>query len=230
MKHITLPDDKQRRLPFYLAMEEYVARHIDGDDLFFLWQVRPTVIFGRNQTVENEVNVDYCRSHGIEMYQRKSGGGCVYADQQNIMLSLISGDASVDLAFNKFMAMLMLVLRKLGVEAVATAHNDVLIDGLKVSGTACYRLPQRNIVHATLLYDTNMEHMTHAITPSPAKLRSKGIQSVRQRITLLKDHIGMPISELKAFIPATLCHENQELSPADIDAIEQLEQQYLEYQ
>ena len=227
MKHICLPDDEQRRLSFYLAMEEYVARHIDGDDLFFLWQVRPTVIYGRNQQLESEVNVDYCRSHGIEMYQRKSGGGCVYADQQNIMLSLITNDASVDLAFNKFMTMLMLVLRKLGVEAVATAHNDMLIDGLKVSGTACYRLPQRNIVHATLLYDTNMEHMTHAITPGPDKLQSKGIQSVRQRITLLKDHISLSLDELKAFIPATLCHDTMTLTQSDVDAIGLLEQQYL---
>ena len=227
MKLITLPENQQRRLSFYLAMEEYVARHCDSHDHFFIWQVRPTVIFGRNQSLHSEVNVDYCRQHHIEIYRRRSGGGCVYADEQNIMLSLITSDESVALAFNKLMSMMVLMLRKQGVEAVATAHNDVLIGGRKVSGTACYRLPQRNVVHATLLYDTNMEHMLNAITPGPDKLEQKGIKSVRQRITLLKEHITLSIKELKDFITQTLCTGEEPLTTADVAAIEQLEQQYM---
>ena len=72
MKYITLPTSEVRRLSFYLAMEEYVARHLDKQDSFFLWQVEPSVIFGRNQVLENEVNVDYCRAHDIRLYRRKS--------------------------------------------------------------------------------------------------------------------------------------------------------------
>ena len=71
MKYISLPTPHaERRLSFYLAMEEYVARHIDEPDSFFLWQVAPSVIFGRNQQLEREVNVDYCRRNGIAMYRR----------------------------------------------------------------------------------------------------------------------------------------------------------------
>ena len=82
MTYVSLPDAQNHRLSFYLAMEEYLARHRnDGDDLFFLWQVDPSVIFGRNQVIEREVNLDYCRQHGIAFYRRKSGGGCVYADR-----------------------------------------------------------------------------------------------------------------------------------------------------
>ena len=77
-------------MPFYLAMEEYAARIIGDDDIFFMWQVSPTVIFGRNQLIENEVNIPYCREHGIDTYRRKSGGGCVFADMSNIMMSYIT--------------------------------------------------------------------------------------------------------------------------------------------
>ena len=90
MKYVQLPDNRVRALSFYLAMEEYVARHVDESVCFFMWQVKPSVIFGRNQFVENEVNIDYCRQHNIEVFRRKSGGGCVYADQDNLMLSLIT--------------------------------------------------------------------------------------------------------------------------------------------
>ena len=113
MRYIVLKGDQgARRLSFYLAMEEYVARHIDEDDLFFMWQVRPTVIFGRNQSLENEVNVDYCRANEIEMYRRKSGGGCVYADMGNVMLSYISKEENVGLTFNRFIKKLPIMCRQ----------------------------------------------------------------------------------------------------------------------
>ena len=220
MKYITLPDEKTRRLSFYLAMEEYVARQKDVADSFFMWQVEPSVIFGRNQLIGNEVNTDYCREHGIEVFHRKSGGGCVYADMGNVMLSYITPDNQVGVVFNRFMGMIMLVLRRLGVTATATSHNDVLIDGRKVSGTAFYHLPTASIVHGTLLYDTNMQHMVNAITPSPEKLQAKGIQSVRQRITLLKDYIPQTIDELKVFIRETLCDGQRQLTDRDVAAIE----------
>ena len=227
MKYVVLPANNVRRLSFYLAMEEYVARHVDEDDLFFMWQVKPTVIFGRNQVMENEVNVPYCREHGIEMYRRKSGGGCVYADWDNVMVSYVCKEENVGLTFNRFIGMLLLVLRKLGVEATGTTHNDVMIGDRKVSGTAFYHLPGRSIVHATMLYDTDMENMLHAITPSHEKLQSKGIQSVRQRITLLKEHIPQTIDEFKAFVRATLCDGELMLTPDQVADIEALEQTYL---
>ena len=100
MVYISIPE-KDRRLSFYLAMEEYIARHLDEDDCFFMWQVRPSVIFGRNQLIENEVNTVYCRSNNISMYRRKSGGGCVYADMNNVMFSYITKDENVSFTFNK---------------------------------------------------------------------------------------------------------------------------------
>ena len=228
MKYISLPDMKDRRLTFFLAMEEYVARCLDEPDGFFLWQVAPTVIYGRNQVAENEVNFDYCREYGIDVVRRKSGGGCVYADRDNLMLSFISAGDNVGFAFNRFVGMVLLVLRKMSIEATGTVHNDILIGGRKVCGTACYHVAGRSIVHSTMLYDTNMEHITHAITPSREKLQKKGVESVRQRITLLKDHTALTLDEVKTLIRDTLCDGERVLSSAEVAAIESLEQSYQE--
>jgi len=230
MKYVTLPTTLvgDTHLSFYLAMEEYVARNMDEPDCFFMWQVKPSVIFGRNQVMQNEVNVEYCRQHGIEMYRRKSGGGCVYADSGNIMLSFITRSDNVPFTFNRFMTMLIFVLQKLGVEAAGTTHNDVMIGDKKVCGTAFYQLPGRSIVHSTMLYDTNMVHMLNAITPSVEKLQKNGVESVRQRITFLKDYISLSIEELKAFIRQTLCDGEIELTPADVETIRKIEQDYLD--
>ncbi|MCR5712632.1 MAG: lipoate--protein ligase family protein [Prevotella sp.] len=226
MLYIALPDKQVRRLSFYLAMEEYVARQVEADDCFFMWQVEPTVIFGRNQQMENEVNIAYCQQHGIQVVQRKSGGGCVYADMDNIMLSYISSETHVGQAFNCFINMLLLLFRKMGIEAVGTTHNDIMIGDRKVCGTACYHLSGRNIIHSTLLYDTNMENMLNAITPGVEKLEAKGIKSVRQRITLLKDHVNLSCEEVKALIRQTLCNGELLLTSDDITAIEHLEIEY----
>ena len=227
MKYIALPDEKERRLSFYLAMEEWVARRLDEPECFFMWQVAPTVIFGRKQVMENEVNVDYCHEKGIQMFRRKSGGGCVYADKGNVMLSYVCDGDNVGFTFNIFINMLLLVLRRMGVEATSTSHNDVMIGERKVSGTAFYHLPGRNIVHSTFLYDTDMENMLHAITPSREKLQRKGVESVRQRITLLKDYTDMSLEEVKSLIRTTLCVGERVLTLSEVDEIERLEEKYL---
>ncbi len=227
MVYIDIGSSQPRQLSFYLAAEEYVARHVDADDCFFMWQVEPSVIFGRNQLIENEVNVAYCREHGIRMYRRKSGGGCVYADMSNVMFSYITREENVNFTFNRYMNMLVLVLYRMGIEAKATGRNDLLIDGRKVSGNAFYHLPGRSIVHGTMLYDTNMEHMVGAITPSQEKLRSKGVESVRQHIALLKDYTDMSLEDFKLFVRSQLCHEEKVLDGDALAQIERIEKEYL---
>jgi lipoic acid synthetase/lipoate-protein ligase A len=229
MTHLTFPDNADRRLSFYLAAEEYCARQLRlQDDVFFLWQVEPSVIFGRNQVLENEVNVAYCREHGISLYRRKSGGGCVYADMDNLMLSFVTSEENVNFAFNRFVNMVLLVLRKLGIAATGTSHNDIMIGDRKVCGTACYHLEGRCIVHSTMLFDTNMDHMLNAITPSKEKLEKKGIESVRQRITLLKDYTTLDsVEALKALIRETLCEGERMLTASEVAGIEAIEATYL---
>lgn len=228
MKYIALPDENSvRRLSFYLAMEEYVARNVDECDCFFMWQVRPSVIFGRNQLIENEVNLDFCRRRGIMTYRRKSGGGCVYADMKNIMFSYVTDEDNVGFTFNRYINMVALVLTKLGVDARTTGRNDILIGDRKVSGNAFYRLPGRSIVHGTMLYDTDMENMVGSITPTGEKLLSKGVDSVRQRIALLKDYVTIGIEEFKDFVRQNLCDGVRTLTLDDVRAIETLEREYL---
>ena len=220
MKYVVLPDERIHPLSFYLATEEYLAQNMEDDDLLMLWQVEPSVIYGRNQVVENEVNLDYCREHGIQVYQRKSGGGCVYADKDNLMLSMVTTEENVGFAFNRFVTMVLLVLRKMGIEATGTTNNDIMIGDRKLCGTACRKMPRGCIVHSTMLYDTNMEHMLNAITPGPEKLEKKGIQSVRQRITLLKDYTSLSLDEVKALIRETLCQGERRIELFTVDGLQ----------
>lgn len=226
MIYIDLPDTEARDAAFYLAMEEHVARTTGPGDCFFTWQVGPSAIFGRNQVAEAEIDLEYCRSRGIATFRRKSGGGCVYADGGNVMLSYITGGEAVGFTYNKYVQLVLFALRRMGIEATASGRNDIVAGGGKVSGTAFYRLPGRSIVHGTLLYDTDTENMARALTPPADKLQAKGVKSVGQRIALLKDMTTLPLAGLRAALRRELCSESRTLTPADVAKIELAAEEY----
>ena len=248
MKHIALPKNEQHRLVWYLAMEEFVAANLDAlvppsatgeREAFFIWQVPPTVIFGRNQVMEAEVNLNYCKSHDIKFFRRKSGGGCVYADMGNVMLSYVCDNTDVGFTFSRFLSRVSLALRRLGVDAVASGRNDVLIGGRKVSGNAFTLLPKGSIVHGTMMYDVDYEALVAAITPSRGKIGSKGVSSVRSHVTNLKEEleaIGKPVGleafkrHLINFFCADAAGNLDEtvLSDADMTEIDRIERTYLD--
>lgn len=232
------PDGEPRRLPFYLAMEEYLARNFEGE-YFFMWQVDPTVIFGRNQQMEAEVNTAYCRDNGVAVYRRKSGGGCVYADRDNIMFSHITSCSSVTVTFNAFTGTVARMLRDMGIEdAHTTGRNDIMIGERKVSGYAFYHInitdrlthvpESRAIVHGTMLYDADLAAMTAALTPSEVKMQAKGVESVRSHVTTIREHSPISLEEFKDFARRSLCDSVLELNSADIEAIEAIAAPYYE--
>ena len=234
MIYVNLPNTDNHIPPFYLAMEEHIARHLPPADYFFMWQVKPSVICGRNQLIYAEVNLPFCQSHDVGIYRRKSGGGCVYADQGNIMLSYITSGENVGFTYNKYVTLLLSALRQIGITATASGRNDVMIDGKKVSGNAFYRLPGRSIVHGTMLYDTDITNMQNALTPSSNKLRSKGVASIRQHITTIRSLSDISINDFIAALRKFMCDQRKDLSTKsmtltteDICSINDIERSYL---
>ena len=201
MNNIVLKDTARKSLSYYLALEEEIAGSID-EEAFFVWQSPPTVIIGRNQDLEAEVNLEYCRKHGIEVVRRKSGGGCVYSDEGNIMISVISPRAEAEVVFDRYLSALAGCLKSLGLDAVKSGRNDVMVSGFKVSGNAVRQLPDRTIVHGTLLFSTDLDALENAIRPPVEKLERHGIQSVRQRVANLSDFLGpeWTVERLKSYL------------------------------
>lgn len=230
MKYIILPEGR-RRLPFYLAAEEFAARHLPpDDDYFFMWIVEPTVIIGRNQLLDTEVNTDYCRANGIDLVRRKSGGGCVYADLRNIMFSYITASgADTASTFAAYTEKVATFLRSLGIEAEAGSRNDVTVgsEKRKVSGNAFYKIGSRSVAHGTMLFNVDVERMAAAITPSTVKLRSKGVESVRSRVTSVSHY--RPDLSINQFMKAArrfMTDADIVLTPDDLKRIADIEAPY----
>ena len=114
----------------------------------------------------------------------------MYSDLGNIMVSYVSRRGDVSEVFDRYMTALTEALRALGVPAEKSGRNDILVEGRKVSGNAFHQLPDRSIVHGTLLYDTDFIALEEAIRPPVEKLRRHGVASVRQRVENLKTYLG----------------------------------------
>ncbi len=227
--HIQFPPGCEgRRAAFYLAAEEYIAAALPEGSYVMTWQIAPTVVMGRNQDAGAEIDLAFCRAEGIDVIRRKSGGGSVYADLGNIMTSLITGCGAVESIFAEYSTTMAECLAALGAKVEVSGRNDIrLADGGKICGNAFYHLPNRNIVHGTMLYDTDPRRMRGALTPERAKLQSKGVKSVESRISLLKDAIPqVTIQELRNHICRQLTNGNILLSPDDIDRIQEIETGY----
>lgn len=220
-----------RRLSFFLAAEEWVAMAMPGDEWFFSWVVEPTVICGRNQDIAREVDLGYCREHGIDVVRRRSGGGCVYADGGNIMTSYVCsvGPRTYEEIFREYTERIATQLRNMGFDATAGGRNDVFVAGRKISGGAFYRLGDKAISHSTMLYDTDPANMSRAITPARAKLSAKGVSSVASRIiTAREQNPTMSFDDFHFGLLNGLCDGSYTVTDSRLHEIEEIERRYHE--
>lgn len=187
------PSTEGRRAAFYLAAEEWVAKHLPEDSYLFTWQLGRTVVMGRNQVAHQEVDLDFCKENNIDVIRRKSGGGAIFADEGNIMLSLITPSGKVETIFQEYASTEAAGLRSLGVDVEVHGRNDIILSGKgKICGNAFYHMADRNIVHGTMLYDTDPALMQGALYANPQKLKAKGVQSIRARVGLLRGVLKTP--------------------------------------
>lgn len=227
MIRILLPDSAPRPLAFFLALEEWVAHFMPEEEYFFTWNVNPTVIIGRNQDLDTEVDVSYCRLHDIDIVRRRSGGGCVYADRDNIMMSYVSPQTDVEPTFARYTAMMAAQLRKMGFDAEPSGRNDIVIGNRKISGNAYYLLSNRSVIHGTMLFDTNLRHMLNAITPTKAKLESHQVTSVASRIVTVRQlNDRMPFHFFLAHLTDGLETGTYTLTDHDIARVKDIEKEY----
>ena len=177
--------------PYYnMAFDEYCLESLPIDEpVFFLWQNRPAVIVGFNQEVKTEVNLDYLKENGIDLVRRVTGGGAVYHDLENLNYTIVGRSEDLERDYPEYASLLAKALQTLGVPATLSGRNDILVEGRKVSGFAKRVCKNRLMVHGTLMYNVDVDVLTHVLNPSTTKLQSKGIASVRSRVANLCDYL-----------------------------------------
>ena len=219
---------------FNLALEQYVFDCMDkANEYFMLWQNANTIVVGRYQNTAEEVNLPYVREQNITVVRRLSGGGAVYHDLGNLNFTFVvdaeAGKKTIDLP--AFCAPVANALCKLGAPAEVNGRNDITIDGKKFSGNAQYIKNGRVMHHGTLLFDADLGMVSQALRVSADKIESKGVKSVRSRVTNIKPYLpeGVTVEKFREMLVKEMFAgqemERYTLTEADLAAVEKIQQE-----
>jgi lipoate---protein ligase len=173
-----------------LALEEAVQEWDQPEDVMMLWQNRNAIIVGRYQNAEKEVNFDAANEIGAKVVRRSSGGGTVYHDMGNLNYTFIRPiDYQQRLDLTVLSKPMEEALNFMGIPALIQGRNDITLEGKKISGTAQRIHNKKLLHHGTLLFNTDLDVLQSVLNVNPSKIVSKGISSVRSRVTNIKEHI-----------------------------------------
>jgi len=215
--------------PFFcLAAEEYLLKNFD-DDIFMLWQSENTVVVGKHQNLLGEINYRFVRENNIKVARRISGGGTVFHDSGNVNFTFIKNvKSTAEISFKMFTAPVVEALAKLGITATTSGRNDLLINGLKISGNAEHVYKNRVLHHGTLLFNSDLENLGQAIKVIPGKYESKAVQSNRSPVANISQFlkISMKTEEFVQFLLKVQLDKPEnstyDLTETDIQNIEKL--------
>ena len=199
-----------------LALEEYCVRNLDVEnEMYLLFYINePSVIIGKHQNTIEEINKEYVDKKGIKVVRRISGGGAVYHDFGNLNFSFITKYSPEFFHnFEKFTKPVVETLRDMGVEAELGGRNDIVVRGRKISGNAQFTNLKSMFSHGTLLFNSHLEDVVHALNVKIDKIESKGIKSVRSRVANISEFLDdtMTIHDFKERITNSIFKEYESL-------------------
>lgn len=207
MENMKLRHVKSRSFnPWYnLSLEEYLLKNIKKDEIIlYLWQNENTVVIGRNQNAWKECAWQQLEEDGGKLARRLSGGGAVYHDLGNLNFTFIINKEDYNL--EKQHSVIIDALNKFNIKADFSGRNDMLIDGKKFSGHAYYTSNNKSYHHGTLMVNSDLEKLDYYLKPSEKKIKSKGIDSVRSRVTNIAEaNSEVTIEKLKASMDESFC-------------------------
>ncbi|MDR1956862.1 MAG: lipoate--protein ligase family protein [Treponema sp.] len=165
---------------------------------FYGWNP-PAVSVGYFQGLSEEVDLESCTRHGVDVVRRISGGGAVFHHAEitySIIMPLdhpLAGESIQD-SYHRLCAGIIQGLACLGVPSCIVERNDILAGGRKISGNAQTRRMGCVLQHGTVLLDTEVELMFELLRVPQEKLKDTSIREVKDRVTSLKALAGRVFS------------------------------------
>ena len=179
---------------FNIACEEYLLKH-RTDEFFMLYRNQPSVVVGKHQNALAEIDPDIVKEKGIKVVRRLSGGGAVYHDLGNLNFTFIkNGKEGKMVDFKGYTEPIIAALAKIGLEAKFEGHNNLTINGLKISGNAEHVFKSRVMHHGTLLFQSNLHLLAQLLYVDKNRYSDRAVQSVLATVTNISDHLPQPMT------------------------------------
>ncbi len=129
---------------------------------------RPTVSLGRFSDIGESVDEGFAERESVTIVRRMSGGSPVYSDRDQLVFTAVlrrDRFASKTESYETLCGCTVRALAHLGIEASYKPVNDVLVNGMKISGCAQYRDRETLLHHGTLILRLDSEMMDNVLRP-----------------------------------------------------------------
>ena len=202
-----------------LSIEHYLLQNTPRDSVvLFLYINRPCVVIGRNQNPWLEADLGIVgqsakntKEEGegvIQLVRRRSGGGTVFHDEENVNYSVICPTA--DFSRDRHAEMVARAMREFNARARVNERHDIVLDqgklnaeqlgpdtenmhqtayysddepSLKVSGSAFKLTRHRSLHHGTCLLGSDLDIMKNCLRSEARPfLKARGVDSVRSPV------------------------------------------------
>lgn len=213
---------------FNAAAEEYLMKSIEGD-AFMIWRNEPSVIIGKHQNTNKEINQKFVYQKDLPVVRRISGGGAVFHDPGNINFTFIfSGRTTHPIDFKLFTQPVIAFLRSVGLEVELQGKSNLTIHGKKISGNAAHVFRDKVIYHGTLLFDTDLNSLHASLKQDKSRYNGNTINSQPANVVNLREYFpSLTVADLSDLFVDHIVETNPgsiliELSDADIKNIFEL--------
>jgi lipoate-protein ligase A len=168
-----------------------------ADTVILVSPEQPYVCIGYHQDLEKEVDLAYCRAHGLPVLRREVGGGAVYLDAGQLFAQWVfrTGhlSGSLEARFELFVKPLVETYRALGIDAYYRPINDVQVGGKKIGGTGAAEIGLADVVVGSLMFSFDKASMSRVLKVSSEKMRDKIFESLDQYMTTMAEQLeGLP--------------------------------------
>lgn len=206
------------------------------EGLILLAPAEPYVCIGYHQDVTQDVDLDYCQTHGIPVFRREVGGGAVYLDGNQLFYQLVlHKDHPLALSdkgvfYRTLLEPVAETYRQIGIAAHYKPVNDIITaEGRKIAGTGAAEIGDYLILVGNIIMDFDYDTMVRVLKVPDEKYRDKIYKSLRENLSTIKRELGVvpPLEEIEAALIANYEAvlgplERAELPPAVYDKVEEL--------
>ena len=181
-------------------LQKAIKKSVPNTLRFYKWKPS-TASIGRNQSLRDEIDIEFAKEKGFNVVRRITGGGAVFHDEtRELTYSIVCpiktlealGAKKVIEQFEIITQGIILGLMNYGLKPEKDIMHcpAILLDGKKFSGNAQVRRKGFILQHGTILLDFDPELM-YSVLKAPENVgKSRMVRSVRSKCIGIKNHIG----------------------------------------
>ena len=189
--------DPIRVQAIYHALALSIANTPNINILLLTTTKKTSICCGYHQNFYEEVDLEYCKKHDIDLIRRMAGGGLVLLDKDQVFFNVILNGMGFPAPMKNLYSIGLRgpnhFLRQQKLNSIVN-YNELVINGKKISGIGAASVESAGIVIGNILLDFNHEKFCNALNVPSERFREIVLERTQKYMTTLKKEMGFMLS------------------------------------